>query len=357
MTLENRRKHGFSFIQVMLLGVDIEPNINGDLPFTDNDPLQPNEDYFRHIDAVLDRASAMDDLMLVIGAYHMRYTDGCFTEDNVREWGRWLGERYRNTPGVVWSMYPAAKPEYLPICRELAAGLADGDRGAHLITVHPDPAPATSGTMHHDDDWLAFNCIQTFKDVEYIYPMTTDGYRQVPTKPVVMAEGAYENGIEYGFDVTPLWIRRQAYYTYLAGGHHSYGHNDSWRLNPRWRDALDDPGAVQMGVLKGILLSLPEWWELTPDESLLSSGGKSKGKILTIAARHSTGNWAVVYAAEPTEFEIAIGKFGGSMYGTRWVDPRNGKTVVSGRGAGTGAQTFTVPDGLDDALLILIANS
>jgi hypothetical protein len=38
-------------------------------------------------------------------------------------------------------------------------------------------------------------------------------YNLKPVKPVLMAEGAYEHGSEYGFDVSPLWIRRQAYYS------------------------------------------------------------------------------------------------------------------------------------------------
>jgi hypothetical protein len=300
MTLRNRKNHGFSFVQVMLLGVDIELNINGDAPFHDSDPLQPNENYFRHVDSVLEATSAIGDLMLVIGIYHMRYAEGCFTEENVKDWGRWLGRRYRANPNIVWAMYPEAKPQYSRICRELAAGLAKGDGGTHLITVHPDPAPATSGTMYHDDDWLAFNCIQTFKDVERIYPMTQEDYWRRPAKPVVMAEGAYENGIEYGFDITPLWIRRQAYYSFFAGGHHSYGHNDSWRIEPTWRDALDSPGAAQMGVLKNFFMSLPEWWELIPDNALLVSGGQRDGPILTLAARHPRGTWAAVYVAERT---------------------------------------------------------
>ena len=50
-----------------------------------------------------------------------------------------------------------------------------------------------------------------------------------------MGEGAYEHGSEYGFEVTPLWVRRQAYYSYFAGAHHAYGHNDSWRVLPTWR--------------------------------------------------------------------------------------------------------------------------
>ena len=353
MTLKNRKKHGFSFVQVMLLGVDIEPNINGDLPFYDNDPLQPNENYFQHVDKVLKELSAIGDLVIVIGVYHMRYTKGCFTEENVRAWGRWLGRRYRTNPDIVWSMYPQATPEYLQICRELAAGLAEGDGGAHLITVHPDPAPATSGTLYHDDDWLDFNCIQTFKDVEKIYPMTCEDYLRAPKKPVVMAEGAYENGIEYGFAVTPLWIRRQAYYSYFAGGHHSYGHNDSWRLEPTWRDALDSPGAAQMGVLKNIFLSLPEWWELIPENSLFASGGRTEGRILTLAARHPKGRWAAVYAAEQMDFVLHMDRLGGAHYDTRWVDPRNGTTVETAQVGGTDDHPFKVPLSMEDAVLII----
>jgi hypothetical protein len=40
------------------------------------------------------------------------------------------------------------------------------------------------------------------------------------------------------------------YYTFLGGAHHSHGHNDSWRVLPTWQQALDAPGATQMGVLR-----------------------------------------------------------------------------------------------------------
>ena len=353
ITLKNRKKHGFSCIQVMLLGVDIEPNINGDLPFIDNDPLQPNEGYFSHVDAALERAAEIGDITIAIGIYHMRYTEGCFTERNARQWARWMGERYRHTPGIVWSMYPAATPEYVAITRELAAGLIEGDVGAHLITVHPDPAPATSSVLFHNDDWLDFNTIQTFKEVDEIFPMTNADYKKTPVKPVVMAEGAYESGPEYGFDVTPLWIRRQAYYTYFAGGHHSYGHNDSWRLLPTWREALDAPGAVQLSVLKKIFLSLPEWWALEPDNSLITSGGRTEGKILTLAARHPAGTWAAIYTAEPSSFTIDVNALGGSDYAGRWIDPRSGDVVETARASGAGEQVFTSPVDLEDGLLIL----
>ena len=114
--------------------------------------------------------------------------------------------------------------------------------------------------------------MQTWNGVKLIYPMVTKDYNLKPVKPVLMAEGAYEAGSEYGFEVTPLWVRRQAYYSYLAGAHHTYGHNDSWRMLPTWKKALDAPGAVQMGILKKIFMARKEWWLLVPDQSVFAIG-------------------------------------------------------------------------------------
>ena len=83
--------------------------------------------------------------------------------------------------------------------------------------------------------------MQTWKSVELIYPFITKDYNLKPTKPVLMAEGAYEHGSEYGFDVTPLWVRRQAYYSFLAGASHTYGHNDSSHVLPTWKQRYDAP--------------------------------------------------------------------------------------------------------------------
>ena len=99
-------------------------------------------------------------------------------------------------------MTPEAKPEFVPILRELAAGLREGDGGRHLITFKPDPSPYSSSFLH-DENWLDFDSIQTWNAVKLIYPMVTYDYHLKPVKPVLMAEGAYEAGSEYGFDVTP----------------------------------------------------------------------------------------------------------------------------------------------------------
>ncbi|HEY5914748.1 MAG TPA: DUF4038 domain-containing protein [Verrucomicrobiae bacterium] len=351
--IEKTKSHGFAFAQVMLMGVGdgTKPNVHGDKPWNDNNPLTPNEAYFKNVDAVL-RIARENNLVISLTLYHQRYRK-YITVENARAWARWLAQRYRDMPNLVWSMTPEAKPEFVPVLRELAAGLHEGDGGAHLITFKPDPAPYSSSFIH-SESWLDFDSMQTWKSVELIYPFVTKDYNLKPVKPVLMAEGAYEHGSEYGFDVSPLWIRRQAYYSYLAGAHHTYGHNDSWRVLPTWKEALDAPGAVQLGILKKILEARSEWWFLVPDQTIFASGGKTNGTILNLAARHKDGRWLMAYLADKAAFSIDRSKFAGGADGKAfWIDPRTGLSVAIGNFPNRGVAEYSTPEGWEDALLIV----
>ncbi|HUS72033.1 MAG TPA: glycoside hydrolase family 140 protein, partial [Sedimentisphaerales bacterium] len=351
--LEKTRSNGFAFVQAMLMGVGdgTQPNVYGQKPWINNDPLTPNEAYFKNVDSVIQTARD-NNLVFSVTLYHQRYRK-YITLKNGRAWAKWLAQRYRNVPNIVWSMTPEAKQEFVPILRELAAGLREGDGGIHIITFKPDPAPYSSSFIH-DENWLAFNSMQTWNGVKLIYPMVTKDYNLKPVKPVLMAEGAYEAGSEYGFEVTPLWIRRQAYYSYLAGGHHTYGHNDSWRVLPTWKKALDAPGAFQMGILKKIFLARKEWWYLVPDQSIFASGGKTSGRVLNLAARHKDGKWIMVYLGSKTFFSVNMNKItAGKKVNAFWIDPKTGNSVSIGRFPNAGVQSFSTPDGWEDAILIL----
>jgi len=355
--LENAKSKGFAFVQAMLMGVGdgTKPNVYGEKPWINNDPLTPNEAYFKNVDAVI-QIARQNDVIFSVTLYHQRYRK-YITVENARAWAKWLAQRYKNVPNIVWSMTPEAKQEFVPVLRELAAGLHEGDAGLHLITFKPDPAPYSSSFIH-DENWLDFNGMQTWKAVELIYPMVTKDYNLKPVKPVLMAEGAYEAGTEYGFDVSPLWIRRQAYYSYLAGAHHTYGHNDSWRVLPTWRKALDAPGAVQMGILKKIFLARNQWWYLVPDQSIFASGGQTTGQVLNLAARHKDGKWIMVYLAGKATFSINMNKItAAGKVNAFWVDTRTGESVAAGSFSNTGIESFSTPDGWEDALLILEASA
>ena len=352
-TLEKTRSHGFTFAQVMLLGVGdgTSPNVYGEAPFTGADPLTPNEAYFENVDAVLGIARESN-VVISLTLYHQRWRE-LIGEQNARGWATWLAQRYKDVPNIVWSMTPEARPEFVPVLRELAAGLREGDGGRHLITFKPDPAPYSSSFIH-GESWLDFDSMQTWASVELIYPFVTKDYSLRPVKPVLMAEGAYEHGSEYGFDVTPLWVRRQAYYSYLSGAHHTYGHNDSWRVLPTWKKALDAPGAVQMGILRSIFEAREEWWYMVPDQAVFASGGKTDGTVLNLAARHEDGRWLIVYLADKATFSIDRSKLTAPGQGSAfWVDPRTGESLSIGAVPNTGVGQFTTPDGWEDALLIV----
>jgi hypothetical protein len=350
--LQKTAEKGFVFAQVMLMGVGdgTKPNVYGHKPWINDNPLTPNEAYFQNVDAVLQIARE-NGVVISMTLYHQRYRK-CITAENGRRWARWLAQRYKDVPNIVWSMTPEAKKEFVEVLRELASGLHEGDNGYHLITFKPDPAPYSSSFIH-DENWLDFNSMQTWKSVELIYPMVTGDYNLQPVKPVLMAEGAYEQGSEYGFDVSPLWIRRQAYYSYLAGAHHTYGHNDSWRVLPTWKQALDAPGAVQMGILKKVFLGLSEWWYLVPDQSIFADGGRTQGQILNLAARHKDGKWVMVYLGSRTSFSINMDKIAAAKVNARWIDPKTGNSTAAGSFLNKGTQSFSTPEGWQDAILIV----
>lgn len=270
------------------------PNVAGHKPFVNDDPLTPDEAYFRNVDAVVAAARELD-MIVSFSIYHQSYRK-IFPLEKVRPWARWFAARYTDSPNIFWNMTPEVTPEFVPIIRELAAGIRDADHGRHLITFKPDPAPFGSSFLHAEP-WLDFNSIQTWKDVRLILPMVTNDYGLKPAKPVLMAVGACEEGTEYGFPVTPLWVRRQAYHSYLLGGHHGYGHNDSWRILPTWKKALSAPGACT----------------------------------------------------------VALDRLKPSRVEASWIDPRTGSPTAIGRFETTGSRSFAAPAGWEDALLVLEA--
>ena len=147
--------------------------------------------------------------------YHQRYRQH-ITMQNARAWAKWLAQRYKDTPNIVWSMTPEAKAGVRAGPAGAGGGAARGRRRPSPDHLQARPRPYSSSFIH-DEPWLDFDSMQTWNGVKLIYPMVTKDYNLKPVKPVLMAEGAYEAGSEYGFAVTPLWVRRQAYYSYLAG--------------------------------------------------------------------------------------------------------------------------------------------
>lgn len=332
--LDDRRSKGFNAIQVMIVGVKgvKRPNVHGERPFVSEDPLTPNEDYFKRIDAIVRMAEERNQT-LIIGLYHKSPDwSKVITVDRARSWAAWLGKRYASAPNVMWSMFPEAKDSYLPVIRELAAGVAQGDGGRHLITVHPDPAPASSSWIHAEP-WLAFNTLQSFQSTYLNYKMVVADRDRTPAKPAVNGEARYE--AEGG--TTPLMVRRGAWWSVLAGGFYTYGHGGNWQKPAEWRTWLDSPASRQMKVMGAFFRSL-DWWNLVPDPSLLSGAAGEN-----VAARSVNRDWAVVYLPQGGAVTVA-----GVAGRPRWINPADGTSHPA-------EAPFAAPKEWPDAVLLFDA--
>lgn len=362
--LDHRARQGFTIINVMMVftgGPGMKPianDVGGNLPFLDWNPATPNEAYFENIDRVL-AVARRKNLILAMspcggssGAFVKQQR--IFTQANVREYGRWLGRRYKNVPNLIWvNGFDLKSSEYPEITEALAAGLREGDGGAHLITFHP--GGGNSSSYFHTESWLSYNTIQTWSDYWRIHPLVLADYCRLPVKPVVLAEGAYEAGPEYpSRPITPLIVRKQAWWAFLAGGFHTYGHNDMWRKNPTWRESLDSPGARQMGILKQVL-SPRTWWKLVPDQSVIAFGAGCD-KDLNAAARSTDGDWAVLYLSTRNPVTVDFTKItAAATVRATWINPETGESTIAGVFPNSGLRPFAPSGKSDDAVLLLEA--
>ncbi len=250
----------------------------GDLPWLDNNPATPNAAYFEHVEHLV-RFAAQQGLILnilPIWGYHVNDIH-LINIENARAYGLWLGQRFKDFPNIIWSLGGDRDPRgYEDIYRAMASGLREGG-STHLMSYHTYGGSSTARFFHHED-WLDFNIIQVWDALHRIYPFVTADMLRTPAKPVVMDEGAYEAGIEYWIGaISPLLIRRQAWWTFLAGGFYTYGHNDMWRVEPNWIASLNAPGAGQMQYFKSIITSR-HWWTMTPYQVLFIEGVSAAAK-------------------------------------------------------------------------------
>lgn len=372
--LADRAAKGFTVIQCVALaeldGIRT-PNANGDTPFHGEDLTRPSEAYWKHVDRVISR---MHDLGMVTGLlptwgdkWNKAWGAGpeLFTPDNARVFGRWLGERYKDAPSLLWILGGDRSIEtntHLAIIRAMAAGIKEGDGGAHLQTLHPQ-GQQTSSTRLHNDDWLAFNMYQTGHTFDRDnFRSVAEDYAKTPVKPCLDSEPGYEdhpNGWkpETGY-LDEYECRKWLWWAVLAGAcGHTYGCHPIWQFYDKkkhkpvgfarndWQDALHFVGSGQMRHAKDLLLSRTPYTGRIPDQSLITSDTHD-GKLVRThhiqASRDETGAYAIVYSASGQPFTVDMTKLAGKAKAA-WLDPRNGKSEVFGEFPSTGTQEFTPP--------------
>ncbi|MBN1584615.1 MAG: glycoside hydrolase family 140 protein, partial [Anaerolineae bacterium] len=352
--IENRASKGFTVIQAVLLaelGGLKTPNAYGDFPLHENDPTRPNEAYFKYVDGVVDKAASLGLFMGLLPTWGDKWKlnaegkTGIFDPQNALAYGRFLGQRYQNAP-VIWILGGDRniddEREYAVI-EALALGLRQGDGNTHLITFHPR-GPGQSSDALNDAEWLDFNMVQSShaaRDHDNGLFIEHD-YRLEPAKPTLDGEPRYET-IPVGFyndnvarnDRFDAYdVRQAAYWSLLAGAcGHTYGNNNVWQMwQPEqkpligacvpWPEALDHPGAFQMGYVRRLFESRP-FQKLVPDQSLILDGPSFGGAKIR-AARANDGTFAFVYSPRGQPFTVHQGIIDAPRVRSTWFDPRYG---------------------------------
>ncbi|GAB4242934.1 MAG: glycoside hydrolase family 140 protein [Elainellaceae cyanobacterium] len=373
--LKNRADKGFTVIQAVVLaeldGLNT-PNPYGDVPLINHDPTQPNPAYFQHVDFIVNAAEQLGlyvGMLPTWGDKVQQKSEGgleLFTPETAFTYGEYLGQRYRQKP-IIWILGGDRDPhhdEQLAIWRSMAAGLKQGDGGAHLITFH---CQTNSARWFHHDDWLDFNMFQSGhggKDTPN-YRTTAYNYQLSPPKPTLDGEPRYED-IPVRFwenqqprrrlEMIPMirqiaryWrgrfndydVRQAAYWSLFAGAcGHTYGNNSVWQLwepgresfvpaRLTWKDALDRPGAVQMGYVRRLFESRP-FQKLVPDASLLDSK-PGTGASYTSAMRAEDGSFAFIYTATGRSVRVKLDALQGTLVTAHWYNPRTGQAQIIGQ--------------------------
>ena len=381
--LQDRARKGFTVIQAVALaelGGLAEANAYGYRPLRNDDPMQPDvregpaNDYWDHVDDVVDKANALG---LYVGflptwgdKWNKKWGVGpeIFTPENAAVYGEWLGRRYRDR-GLIWILggdRPLETEGHKAILRAMAAGLRKGDGGAHLITLHPTGGSGSS-VPFQAEEWLDFNMRQNGHAAEFTghYDATRVDYDRTPTKPVLDAEPIYEghpvsfNAKEFGHSIAAD-VRRPLYWDLFSGAcGHTYGHHSVWQMwaPPRapindpllpWFEAIAEPGAGQMQHARHLLESRPFLTRI-PDDTVIVSARVATavpgaGRYRFVATRDTEGRYAMVYAPVGRPFRVRMPAIRGARVKAWWFNPRDGRATAIGEFANEGERLFAPPD-------------
>ena len=144
--LKRRAEQGFTVIQAVALaeldGLQT-PNANGDKPLNNNDPNQPNEAYFKHLDNIIDKAADYNvniGLLPTWGDKFHKESWGAgpeiFNSSNAKWYGQWIGNRYKNKTNIIWIMDGDRNPQNaldVAIFSAMAQGIMDTSSCCFII--------------------------------------------------------------------------------------------------------------------------------------------------------------------------------------------------------------------------------
>ena len=306
--LKTRARQNFNVIQAVLLAEEDglrTPNRLGHLPFSNLNTLEPEEDYWKHVDHIVAQANSMGLVMALLPTWGDKVTPmwgvgpKIFNPSNARTYGSWIGKRYREAD-VVWVIggdRPVNTQEDLEVWRAMAEGIKESVGDAHLLTFHPSGGNS-SATFVHDEKWLDFNMTQSGhcgRDFP-VGEMIKRELELMPPKPVLDGESNYEDHpvmashddlyIRSGEYFGAFDVRKSFYRSILAGAcGFTYGCHSVWQgwdpatfepinapLKPAMQ-SLELDGANQLKIGQSFLSNLLSAGGVNANDGILAGAG------------------------------------------------------------------------------------
>lgn len=231
--------------------------------------------------------------------------------------------------------------------RVFAAGSA---KSPALVTTHPT-GESWPWNDWENESWLTVLGYQSGHGdgggtLKWLHsgPPAAYGKRATFSRPAINLEAPYEDHLAYQSKKphSDLSVRRAVYWSLLVapvagvtyGGHGVW----SWHTRPgepptdhghsgvakTWREALELPGATQMGYARAFFESLP-WTRLRPANDLLTNQNPDPARFIACAA---TPDRSVVVAYAPPGTHPAFRD--PAIRPQRVFDPRSGKWQAAG---------------------------
>lgn|SRR5208283_1173361 len=363
--------------------------LDGTKPFTATLPdtryydlTKPNEAYFAHVDQVIQTA-AKDGIVVMIdpletaGWLQTALANGA---PRCRAYGRYLGQRYKDSPNVMWlngndfQTWSVAAND--AVITAVALGIQEEDP-KHLQTVELNYQASCS---LDDPKWAPIVGLNLVYSYYATYAKALQCYNQSAKTPVFMGEANFEyerNQDEDGG--SPHVLRMQEYWTMLSGATGQlYGNKYIWRFLPEWKDYLNSPGIVQLGFMAN-LFQTRKWYELAPDQkhifvtagygSFISTGppatgtrGRFADNDYVTAAWTPDGGLGMAYLPQGGTISVDLSKLQNGISG-RWFDPANNtfQQIAGAPFSNRGRHRFSAPGknsaGDPDWVLVLEAGA
>lgn len=318
--------------------------------------------YWDHLDYIIDLAQKNGIYIGMVCIWGSMVKDGRIDVEGAKSYGKFLAQRYKDKPNIIWMMGGDIQGDIHPeVWEALATTIKSIDKN-HLMTYHPR-GRYTSARWWSKARWLDFHTFQSghrkygqrMGNADYPIPDDTeeDNWMYVdstwtysPMKPVLDSEPSYEDIPKGLHDPNEArWqdhdVRRYAYWSVFAGScGHTYGHNAIMQMlkpgyptsygtsgaEKAWYQALEDPGFNQMKYLKALMLSLP-YFDRIPDQSIIS--GRNGEKYLRLLATRGN-DYLMVYNYSTVPMSVDMTKISGAKKKVWWMDAASGQLTYIG---------------------------